>query len=79
MKSLFVTGLLSFISVFSLLAQDYQEVICLKNGSVIRGTIVEQQPNVLLKVKTADGSIFVYPMNEVEKITKEEAINRDLI
>ena len=59
MKSLFVTGLLSFISVFSLLAQDYQEVICLKNGSVIRGTIVEQQPNVLLKVKTADGSIFV--------------------
>ena len=77
MKSLFVTGLLSFISVFSLLAQDYQEVICLKNGSVIRGTIVEQQPNVLLKVKTADGSIFVYPMNEVEKITKEEAINRE--
>lgn len=77
MKSLFVTGLLSFISVFSLSAQDYQEVICLKNGSVIRGTIVEQQPNVLLKVKTADGSIFVYPMNEVEKITKEEAINRE--
>ena len=77
MKSLFVTGLLSFISVFSLLAQDYQEVICLKNGSVIRGTVIEQQPNVLLKVKTADGSIFIYPMNEVEKITKEEAINRE--
>ena len=77
MKSLFVTGLLSFISVFSLLAQDYQEVICLKNGSVIRGTVIEQQPNVLLKVKTADGSIFVYPMNEMEKITKEEAINRE--
>ena len=76
-RNLFITGLLFIISVFTLSAQNYQEVVYLKNGSVIRGTIVEQQPNVLLKVKTADGSIFVYPMNEVEKITKEEAINRE--
>ena len=76
-RNLFITGLLFIISVFALSAQNYQEVVYLKNGSVIRGTVIEQQPNVLLKVKTADGSIFVYPMNEVEKITKEEAINRE--
>lgn len=76
-RNLFITGLLFIISVFTLSAQNYQEVVYLKNGSVIRGTVIEQQPNVLLKVKTADGSIFVYPMNEVEKITKEEAINRE--
>ena len=76
-RNLFITGLLFIISVFALSAQNYQEVVYLKNGSVIRGTVIEQQPNVLLKVKTADGSIFVYPMNEMEKITKEEAINRE--
>lgn len=75
-RNLFITGLLFIISVFTLSAQNYQEVVYLKNGSVIRGTIIEQQPNVLLKIKTADGSIFVYPMNEVEKITKEERTNR---
>ncbi len=76
MKRLFVTGVLSLISIFSLSAQNYQEAVYLKSGSVVRGTIIEQQPNVSLKIKTADGSIFVYPMNEVEKITKEERTNR---
>ena len=75
-RNLFITGLLFIISVFTLSAQNYQEVVYLKNGNVIRGTTVEQQPNVLLKIKTADGSIFVYPMNEVEKITKEERTSR---
>lgn len=48
-----------------------QEVVYLKNGSIIRGTILEQVPNRSLKIETADGSIFVYPMREVQKITKE--------
>lgn len=49
-----------------------QEVVYLKNGSIIRGTIIEQVPNVSLKIQTDDGSIFAYKMSEVEKITKEE-------
>lgn len=53
-------------------AQSYQEVVYLKNGSIIKGVIVEQIPNVSLKVKTADGSIFAYQISEVEKLTKEE-------
>lgn len=48
-----------------------QEVVYLKNGSIIRGTIIEQVPNRTLKIETADGSVFVYPMREVQKITKE--------
>ncbi len=48
-----------------------QEVVYLKNGSIIRGTIMEQVPGVSLKIQTADGSVFVYSMDEVEKITKE--------
>lgn len=51
---------------------EWQDVVYLKNGSVIRGMVVEQVPNVSLKIRTADGSVFVYAMDQVEKITKEQ-------
>lgn len=65
--------LLLFIgSITAGVAQNVQEVVYLKNGSIVRGTIIEQVPNVLLKIQTADGSVFAYQMSEVEKITKEQ-------
>lgn|SRR5690554_1873676 len=48
-----------------------QETVYLKNGSVIKGLVIEQVPNEHVKVQTKDGSIFVYDASEVEKITKE--------
>lgn len=51
--------------------QQMEDVVYLKDGSIIRGMIVEQIPNVTLKIQTRDGSIFVFPMEKVEKITKE--------
>ena len=59
------------IGCLSTFAQAIQEVVYLKNGSVVRGVIIEQKPNESLKIQTADGSIFAYKMDEVEKITKE--------
>lgn len=38
---------------------QYVDVVYLKNGSIIRGMIIEQIPNVSLKIQTKDGSIFV--------------------
>lgn len=63
--------LLLFVSITSL-AQEMQEVVYLKNGNIIRGTIIEQVPNESLKIKTSDGSVFVYQMNEIAKTTKEQ-------
>lgn len=51
---------------------DLQDVVYLKNGSIIRGIIVEQVPFQSLKIKTMDGSVFFYNLSEVSKITKEE-------
>jgi hypothetical protein len=48
-----------------------QDVVYLKNGSVIRGTIIEQIPNVSLKIRTNDQNVFFFKMEEIEKITKE--------
>lgn len=52
--------------------ENLQDVVYLKNGSIIRGLIIEQVPNKSLKIKTADNSVFVYVFEEIEKITKEE-------
>ena len=46
------------------------DVVHLKNGSVIQGMVIEMVPNETIKIETADGSIFVYELNEVEKMTK---------
>lgn len=64
------------LSVMSLMAQKTSETVYLKNGSVIRGDVIEQVPNQSLKVQTRDGSVFVYQMDEVERITKEQSTGR---
>ncbi len=48
-----------------------EDVVYLKNGTVIRGKIMEQTPNVSIKIQTADGNIFVYKMEEITKISRE--------
>ncbi len=59
----------------SLCAQsNWIDVVYLKNGSIIKGTIIEQVPNESLKIQTADGSVFVHSMSDVEKMSKEEKV-----
>jgi len=65
---------LFFCILFTFLAfaqQEYEEVVYLKNGSVIKGVIIEQVPDVSLKIQTKDGNIFSYQMEEIDRITKE--------
>ena len=51
---------------------NMRDVVHLKNGGITKGIIIEQIPNESIKVHTADGSIFVYKMDEIEKIEKEK-------
>jgi len=51
----------------------YEDVVYLKNGSIIHGVIIEQVPNVSIKIQTKDKNVFVFMMDEVQKITKEES------
>jgi hypothetical protein len=52
-------------------ARRQLDVVRLKNGSTIRGTIVEQVPNVSYKIQTLDGNEMFYQVAEVSSITKE--------
>lgn len=67
------------LSTLAFAQSNYQDVVYLKNGSVIRGIIVEQVPNQSIKIETADKSIFVYKMEEIEKLAKEGRQSRALI
>lgn len=50
-----------------------KEVVHLKNGSVLRGTITEWVPEVSLTIQLADNSVFVCPIGDVAKVTREFA------
>jgi hypothetical protein len=50
------------------------DIVYLKNGSVIKGEIIEQVPNQSIKIQTSDGNIFVYNFSDIEKITKETIV-----
>lgn len=54
-------------------AQSTQDVIYLKNGSVIRGQIVLLEPSGIVKIEIYGGSVLVYDVDEVLKISKESS------
>ena len=68
-----ITLLFTFLlaTTFCIIAQDYQEIVHLTDGSIIKGFILEQVPDDYLKIETASGKIYIIEMYEVEKITKE--------
>jgi hypothetical protein len=63
------------LSSMAIAQNNFQDVIYLKNGSVIRGIIIEQVPNTSVKILTADKNVFTFSINEIEKFTKEEAVH----
>ena len=69
MKRIFSVALLSLIGLVSIYAQN---VVNLKNGSIIRGELVEYIPHEKVSIKTSDGSLFVYTTDEVESVMKDE-------
>jgi hypothetical protein len=75
MKKIILLTVFLTSSLVAFAQQDFQEVVYLKNGSVLRGTIIEQIPNKSLKIQLSDGSVFVYEIDMVEKITKEPIYN----
>lgn len=72
MKKIIFAIVISIAIAFNASAQNqYDDVVYLKNGSVIHGVIIEQVPNQEIKIQTKDGNIFVYKIDDVQKMTKE--------
>ncbi|MDX2282825.1 MAG: hypothetical protein NW241_01625 [Bacteroidia bacterium] len=50
-----------------------EDVVYLRSGSVVRGRIVSYVQDQYVKIEILGGSVFVYPMSEVERMTREPA------
>jgi len=48
-----------------------EDVVYLKNGSIIRGQIIEQKINKFVKIKCADRNIWVFQSSDIDSIKKE--------
>ena len=73
MKNTFFLLLLLLLSCFSLSAQKQKDALYLKNGSIIYGKLFEIS-NDNYKMRTADGSIFIFGAQEVDKFTQEAPV-----
>jgi len=70
-KTLLIISALVFSS---LVYSQSVDVLFLKNGSIIRGSVVELNPAENVKIQTSDGSLFVFSMQEVDHLSKDEKI-----
>jgi len=54
--------------------KDMEDVVYLKNGAIIRGIIIEQEPNKSLEIKSNDNNYLIFKMDEIQKIAKENKL-----
>lgn len=72
---LILLAVVIILGVTMMVAQTvYRDVVYLKNGSIIKGTIVETVPDKSIKIETADGNMLVYNFSDIEKLTKEAVV-----
>jgi hypothetical protein len=71
-KSILKILVLLFLPLTIFAQSNMQDVIYLNDGSIYKGVIIEQVPNMSYKIKSKDGNVFAVQINEIEKITKEE-------
>lgn len=70
MKKLLLLAVMLIVSM-SVFSRTCPETVYLKNGSIIKGEIIEYQPDKQVKILTADNSVFVCNVGDIEKVTRE--------
>lgn len=78
LMSTFVVFLITcFFSVITLAQTTLEDVVYLKNGSILRGQVLEYTPSTNIEIKIKGGSILIYPSSEVLKIEKEPVVTSE--
>ena len=75
MKKIVIVLLFIFNCLLGISQLKTEEVVYLKNGSIIRGTIIEFLPGQTVKIETNCRNIWVFNADDVLKIVKEEKID----
>ena len=78
LRFILVASLTAFVATAPLFAQPLEDVVYLKDGTIVRGTIIEQIPGKSLKIQTQGGSMFIYTLEEIAKIVKEPVLEPEV-
>lgn len=70
-KFILITGILVALPLVLAGQSKTEDVIYLKNGSILRGEIVEQVENEFIRIEISGGNVFLIDFNEVEEIKSE--------
>ena len=64
-----------FLTILALvsisISEEYQDVLYLNDGSIVKGIIIETKPNKYIKIQSGK-NIFVYQMDQINIIKKEK-------
>ena len=69
----FVATALFAWCVTSAAASQLQDVVYLKDGTVVRGTIVDRIPGESLSIRTTDNRVLTYSSQQIHKVTRESS------
>lgn len=78
-RTILIASALAFLATTQVLAKEMEDVVYLKNGGIVRGTVIEQVAGKSLKIVRFDGKEFRYKMKEIDKISKETVMRMHAI
>ena len=55
----------------SVAASQLEDVIYLKDGTVVHGTIIDRNPGQSLRIRTADNRVLTYSAQQIFKVTRQ--------
>jgi hypothetical protein len=65
--------ILSCLPLLLVQAQERIDVVYLKNGDILKGTIIENTPKKRVRIELQGGSVFTVKYSDILKLTKESA------
>lgn len=73
--ALFIAVTVQSLTPISVNAQQQEEdVVYLKDGSILRGVIIEDVPGESLRIRTRDGNVFRLSYDRIDRRTKEPVL-----
>lgn len=76
-QKLILFSIAFLLPLLALAQTETEDVVYLKNGSILRGEIIEQTNNEILKIKTVGRNVIVVKWENVERIAREEIPHSD--
>lgn len=73
-KQVLLVAVVTMLPLVIFAQAGMEDVIYLKDGSIYRGIIIEQVPNVSMKIQTLGGNVFAVQIADVTKIAKEQKV-----